>query len=94
MKTLSKKHQAIILNFGYPEKDLKQIQDALSKTDFEQYYADIDKDDEKITIDKAIEILGEELFLSGICRSAFHWSATRENPQGQKVYFNSSRLFK
>lgn len=93
MKTLSKEHQAIILNFGYPKKDLEQIEAALSKTDFELY--DQSKtEDEKITIDKAIEILGEELFLSGICRSAFHWSATRESKKGQKVYFNSSRLFK
>ena len=93
MKTLSAEHQAIILNFGYPKKDLEQIEAALSKTDFELY--DQSKtEDEKITIDKAIEILGEELFLSGICRSAFHWSATRESKKGQKVYFNSSRLFK
>ena len=93
MKKLSKEHQEIILNFGYPKKDLEQIEAALSKTDFELY--DQSKtEDEKITIDKAIEILGEELFLSGICRSAFHWSATRESKKGQKVYFNSSRLFK
>ncbi len=93
MKKLSKEHQEIILNFGYPERDLAQIEKALKYTDFELY--DQSKtEDEKITIDKAIEILGEELFLSGICRSAFHWSATREIKKGQKVYFNSSRLFK
>ena len=94
MKTLSAEHQAIILNFGYPKKDLEQIEAALSKTDFELYYDNGNIEDEAITIDKAIEILGEELFLSGICRSAFHWSATREIKKGQKVYFNSSRLFK
>jgi hypothetical protein len=93
MRKLTKEHQAIILNFGYPKTDLKQIEDALSKTDFEQYWTEIDKEDEKITIEKAIEILGEELFLSGICRSAFHSSATREK-KGIKVYFNSSRLFR
>ena len=93
MKKLSKEHQEIILNFGNPERDLAQIEKALKYTDFELY--DQSKtEDEKITIDKAIEILGEELFLSGICRSAFHWSATRESKKGQKVYFNSSRLFK
>lgn len=91
MKKLSKEHQEIILNFGYTELDLAQIEKALKYTDLELY--DQNKN-EKITIDKAIEILGEELFLSGICRSAFHWSATRESKKGQKVYFNSSRLFK
>jgi hypothetical protein len=94
MKTLSKEHKAIILNFGYPKKDLKQIENALSKTDFELYQFEDDAKDEKITIDQAVKILGEELFLSGMCRSAFHWSATRQNALGQKVYFNSSRLFK
>jgi hypothetical protein len=94
MKTLSKEHQEIILNFGYPKRDLKQIENALSKTDFELYHTEDDAKDEKLTIDQAVEILGEELFLSGICRSAFHWSATRQNAKGQNVYFNSSRLFK
>ena len=93
MKKLSKEHQEIILNFGYPERDLVQIEKALKYTDFE-LYDQSETEDEKITIDKAIEILGEELFLSGICRSAFHWSATRESKKRQKVYFNSSRLFK
>lgn len=94
MTTLSKEHQAIILNFGYPEKDLEQIEKALQYTDFELYYDNDTIEDAIISRDKAIEILGEERFLSGMCRSAFHWSATRENPQGQKVYFDSSRLFK
>lgn len=93
MKTLTKEHKEIISIFGYPERDFAQIEKALKYTDFE-LYDQIKTEDEKITIEQAIEILGEELFLSGICRSAFHWSATRENEKGQKVYFNSSRLYK
>lgn len=93
MKKLNKEHQAIILDFGYPKEDLKQIERALSKTDFELLTPEKNQD-EKISKDKAIEILGEKEFLSGMCRSAFHYSAVRENKFGQKVYFNSSRLFK
>lgn len=93
MKKLSKEHQEIILNFGYLKKDLKQIEQALSKTDFELLTPEKNQD-EKISIDKAVEFLGEETFLSGMCRSAFHYSAVRENKKGQSVYFNSSRLFK
>ena len=92
MKTLNTQHQAIILNFGYPKKDLKQIEKALKYTYFELLIKD--KEGEKITIDKAIEILGEEIFLSGMGRSAFHWSAVREDNKGNKIYFNSSKLFK
>jgi len=92
MKTLNKEHQEIILNFGYLKQDLKQIEKALSKTDFELSTPEKNQD-KKITINKAVKILGEELFLSGMCRSSFHYSAVRENRRGQKVYFNSSRLF-
>lgn len=92
MKALSQQHKETILNFGYPKEDLKQIEKALSKTDFELFGDNLPE--EKISKEKALEIIGEEEFLSGICRSAFHWSAVRENKgNGLKVYFNSSRLF-
>jgi hypothetical protein len=92
MKKLNQQHQEIILNFGYPKEDLKQIEAALKCTDFEILTEG--KEDEKTTIEKAVEILGEEKFLSGMCRSAFHYSAIREGKNGIKIYFNSSRLFK
>lgn len=89
MKNLSSEQKKLILSFGYPKEDLNQIEKALKYTDFQQL-----PDDENITIEKAVEILGEKTFLSGMCRSAFHWSAVRESEKGEKVYFNSSRLFK
>ena len=35
MKKLTKKQKQIILDFGYPQEDLKYIEEALSFTDFE-----------------------------------------------------------
>lgn len=37
---------------------------------------------------------GTETYLSGIVRSAFHWSVVRETEDGRRVYFDSSNLFK
>ncbi|AAK79136.1 hypothetical protein BJV85_002835 [Clostridium acetobutylicum] len=42
---------------------------------------------------KALEVLGRKTYLSGICRSAFYWSAVRNN-NSEEVYFDSSKLFK
>ena len=85
MKKLTKKQKQIILDFGYPQEDLKYIEEALSFTDFER------QNDKKISLKKAKEILGETNFLSGIARSTFHYSAVREAENGHKIYFNSSR---
>lgn len=36
-----------------------------------------------------------EVYLSGISRSAFHWSSVRETKtEGMSVYFDSSKLFR
>ncbi len=51
-------------------------------------------DDKKITTKEAIKIVGEEAFLSGICRSAFHYTSCREDANGTVVYFNSRILFR
>lgn len=82
---LLKEDKKMLLNWGYLEEDLKQIQRAINKTN----YILTDKQTEnKITSEKAKDILGTEKFLSGISRSAFHWSAMRDN-----IYFDSRKLF-
>lgn len=48
---------------------------------------------ERITQDKAVEILGRKEFLSGLDRASFHWTAYRENENGESVYFDASKLF-
>jgi hypothetical protein len=77
----------LLIKWGHNEEDLNQIEEAITKTVYEM-------NGKKITIDKAIDILGRETYLSGISRSAFHWSACRENEKGQEIYFDSSKLFK
>ncbi|MFD1736200.1 hypothetical protein ACFSCX_06435 [Bacillus salitolerans] len=84
---LTSEDKELLLKWGFPEKDFYQIEVATRKTTYEL-------DDKKISAKEALEILGRETYLSGISRSAFHWSSCRENEKGQIVYFNSSKLFK
>lgn len=80
---------------GVGEDDFDQIEEATGKTTYTLY------DEERMTtkrigIKAAIALLGIKDFLSGLSRSAFHWSASRtaETNPNQTVMFDSSRLFK
>lgn len=84
---LTKQDKELLTNWGYPKEDFEQIEEATRKTVYEM-------NDEKISTNTVIEVLGRETYLSGISRSAFHWSSYRENENGQGVHFDSSRLFK
>lgn len=75
---------------GYSDKDFSQIEMAIDISEYHLY-----NNQEKsvsITSEKAIKLLGKEEFLSGIARSAFHWSAVRVN-NNIKILFDSKRLF-
>jgi len=72
---------------GFKDEDMNQIERATIKTVYEM-------NGEKISQKKALEILGRKEYLSGISRSAFHWSAGRDNEKGETVSFDSSKLFK
>lgn len=75
-----------LLKCGYREDELNQIEEALNFTIYEL------NGKRKISVKTARRILGDEMFLSGLSRSAFHWTAIREK-NGQEVYFDSSPLF-
>ncbi len=48
----------------------------------------------RISAEKASKLLGREAYLSGLSRSAFHWSASRDiGDSGNTVSFDSSSLF-
>ena len=83
---LTNKDKQLLTKWGYPEDDFRQIKEATTKTKYEL-------NNERISRSKAIEILGREIYLSGIVRSAFHWSAARYKDESQVVYFDSSKLF-
>lgn len=84
---LSLEDKELLLGYGYLEKDFDQIEEAIKATTFVM-------NNEKISLNKTIEVLGKEKFLNGIGRSAFHWSAYRKNKDGQGVYFDSSVIFR
>ena len=75
------------------EENIKQIERATSKTVYHVFDSTGQK--QRIGVKKAIELLGRENFLSGIARSAFHFTAYQKSNDGAYgVMFNSSALFK
>ncbi len=93
-KEFKSRCMAYFTRIGHPEKDMKQlwkaIQDVrLTLTDEEN------GKEERITIDKAIEVLGVCDFLSGISRSAFHATAVRDDVNHRySVYFDLTDWWK
>lgn len=90
---LTEENIELLKSWGYSPKDIKQIKQAITKTDYTywSYFAE-----KKISANKAVELLGITDFLSGLSRSAFHFTASR-NINGNTtcgVSFDSSRLFK
>ena len=92
MKLTTQDISYIVNELGYDMKDIPQIKAALRKT---QFTKDTPHDNEiRISADSARKILGDRPFLSGISRSAFHWSAVRQKDDGTIIYFDSTPYFK
>jgi hypothetical protein len=86
---LTSEDKALLTKWGHRETDFDQIERATTKTTYKINYKD------SISAEKAVELLGRETFLSGISRSAFHWSASRNIGESNDVVaFDSSKLFK
>ena len=86
---LTNEDKALLLDWGYTEKDFAQIEEAFKKSKTTYTLGS-----QRIVREKAIAVLGRRNYLSGIARSAFHYTAARETADGQFVYFDSSKLFK
>jgi hypothetical protein len=84
---LTDEDKKYLVDCGHSKEDFAQIERAMAKTTYE-------KDGNRITYKQANELLGRELFLSGISRSAFHWSATSITDNGIIVEFDSSKFFR
>lgn len=84
---LTQDDKALLIKWGHTEHDFAQIEEATRRTTY-SYCG------ERINREKAISLLGREQYLSGIARSAFHYTAMRETEDDQAVYFDSSSLFK
>ena len=92
---LEKGDKDLLRSWGYSENDFPQIEEAMkkAKTTYELQGKGHDPAD-RITREEAVRLLGRREYLSGISRSAFHYSAARNTPDGKTVFFDSSKLFK
>lgn len=89
---LAESDKELLISWGFAEKDFPQIEEAFQKSKTKYKLGST-----PISREKAINLLGRERYLSGISRSAFHFSAAREVPNsttGENIYFDSSALFK
>ena len=85
---LTNEDKAYLRELGHPETDFAQIEEAIGKTVYTLNFK------KQISCAKAIELLGRQTFLSGISRSAFHLSASRQiGDTAVTVDFDSSKLF-
>lgn len=88
---LSDSDKSMLKGMGYEEKDMDQIEQAISKTVFLLNF------ESKISSEQALSLLGREKFLNGMGRCTFHKSAVRSvgnNPEDDFIYFDASGLFK
>lgn len=83
---LTSNDKELLKEWGYKDNDMGQIEEATRRTIYKM-------DGEKISTKKALEELGREEYLSGISRSAFHWSSARNSKNEKTVFFDSSKLF-
>lgn len=77
---------------GEDEKSFRQLNEAMRRT---KYTLVTPYTSRKIRKEEAVEVLGEDEYLSGIQRSAFHGTATRKvmGQPFQMVLFDSSALW-
>ena len=93
---MTKSDKEYLLSIGVPEEDWEQMEAASKKTKF-YLFSDDDRtaNDIRLSQKEVINKVGRNGFWSGISRSAFHWSAVRECPDGKNIiYFDSSTFFK
>lgn len=95
IKKLEKRQKEKLLEWGYKEEDIVQIEEALTKTTFTMHFNKLDgMKDKKITQYEAMWHLTPEDFLSGLGRSAFHFTSSRTSKEGDfTIHFDSSKLF-
>lgn len=91
---LTQEDKALLKGYGYLDEDFPQIKKAYSRTTFILCEnTKVSGIETEINGMKVIELLGRENFLSGLARSAFHWSAYRNITENSGIYFDSSKLF-
>lgn len=79
----------VLKRYGNSEDDIRQIKEA-AKAKYTVYKMN----GKRITAEQAIAVLGRREYLSGLSRSAFHYTCAREGLHGEIVDFDSSALFR
>ena len=102
MEFTIKDKEYLLQVYGGVEKtlseDLMQLMDAADVTEYELVEYERDgyngkHKKTKISRASAIRILGRQMWLNGLVRSAFHWTACREAGPRRQVWFDSRELF-
>lgn len=99
MKLTKADREYLKRNFWENDDDIDQIEEAISKTSFKVF--DMGSEElrngkeggKRITLSETIDLLGREVFLSGMDRCAFHVTAVRYTNDGRTVFFDASRYF-
>lgn len=80
MIKLTDKDKKYLKSIGYEEADFAQIEEAMNRSTFSVFKeGNIDKC-KVVDYEVARELLGNETLLSGLSRSAFHYSTSRDIP--------------
>lgn len=93
---LTNEDKELLAIWGNTKEHIAQIEEALNKSTYVLMKAENNNSMRKITAKDAIKLLGKKEFLSGLDRSAFHFTSVREIPdtEGQYVVnFDSHVLF-
>lgn len=86
---LTESDRQVLKEWGYSDADICQIEEATENTIYRLNYV------ERISAKEAIRLLGRNDYLSGISRSSFHFTASREiENTDDAVSFDSTVLFK
>lgn len=92
---LTNKDKKYLLSIGHIEEDLGQIADAITYTRYESFETTNESVVTRLNQKQVIKLLGREKFLSGMSRSAFHYSAVQFTDDDKIcVMFDSSKFFK
>lgn len=92
---LTEDEKKTLLEYGYLDKDMWQIEEASKFCKLTTYKLNSDRPI-KLTRKEAIVLLGSrELFIDGLARASFHYTSARTIPNTKyHVHFNCSSMFR
>lgn len=94
-RVITDKDRQYLFEHGYTSSDIGQLEEAARIKNTKYYFTNpITNTKTKISRKEALRILGRKAWLSGLGRSAFHYTSVREGVYKKgNVYFDSFDLF-